>query len=154
MEHHDHPSAKSSGGTLRPALLATLHCATGCVIGEVLGLAIGITIGAGAWISMGIGTVLAFVFGLSLAVVPLARSQGVSLGKAFRMIWLGEVASIAAMELVMNATDYLLGGANAQSLTAPVFWWSLLAAIPLGYLAALPVNYVMIARGGGHHHHG
>jgi hypothetical protein len=57
------------------------------------------------------------------------------------------------MELVMNATDYLLGGANAQSLSAPVFWWSLLAAIPLGYLAALPVNYVMISRGLGHHHH-
>ena len=140
--------------TLHAAAHATLHCAIGCVIGEVVGLAIGVQLGLGPWLSMGLATVLAFVFGLSLATFPLARSQGIAPSEAFRMVWLGEIVSIGAMEVAMNATDYALGGASAASLSEPIFWTSLLAAIPVGYLAALPVNYVMIGRGLASHDHG
>jgi hypothetical protein len=139
--------------TIGLAARATLHCATGCVAGEVAGLAIGVALGLGVWASMGLATALAFVFGLTLASVPLARSQGIALSAALGMIWLGEVASIAAMEVAMNAVDYALGGVSAGSLAAPRFWWALMVAIPFGYVAALPVNYAMIRRGVGHHHH-
>lgn len=139
--------------TLAMAAKATLHCATGCVLGEVTGLAIGVTLGLGAWASMGLATALAFLFGLTLASVPLARSQGIAVSAALGMIWLGEVASIGAMEVAMNATDYALGGASVGSIGDPRFWWAMAAAIPVGYLAALPVNYVMIGRGIAHHHH-
>ena len=139
--------------TLPLAARATLHCATGCVAGEVTGLALGVSLGLGAWASMGLATLLAFVFGLTLAAWPLSRSQGIGFGAALSMIWLGECASIAAMEVAMNATDYALGGASAGSIAEPVFWGALAVAIPVGYLAALPVNYAMIRRGLGHHHH-
>lgn len=148
MTHERHEQ-----NTLSSALHATAHCTIGCTIGEVAGLAIGISLGMGAWWSMGIGTVLAFIVGLTLATVPLARRQSLSLGAAFRMIWLGEVASIAAMELAMNAADYLLGGASVNSIFAPLFWIALLVAVPVGFAAALPINYFMIRRGLGHQHH-
>jgi hypothetical protein len=139
--------------TMGLAARATLHCATGCVAGEVTGLAIGVALGLGAWASMGLATALAFVFGLTLASVPLARAQGIAVTAALGMIWLGEVASIAAMEVAMNGVDYALGGASVGSLANPRFWWALAVAVPAGYLAALPVNYAMIRRGLGHHHH-
>jgi hypothetical protein len=139
--------------TMTMAAKATLHCATGCVLGEVTGLMIGVGAGLGVWATMGLATALAFLFGLTLASVPLARAQGITIAAALGMIWLGEVTSIAAMEVAMNATDYALGGVGVTSLANPLFWTSLLAAIPVGYLAALPVNYVMIRRGIGHHHH-
>ncbi|WP_158275461.1 DUF4396 domain-containing protein [Maritimibacter sp. 55A14] len=148
MEHDT-----EQGGMFGTALHATLHCTLGCVIGELAGLAIGISLGLGAWLSMGLATALAFVTGLSLATVPLARRRSIPLRRAFRMIWLGEATSIAAMELAMNAADYLLGGASVTSIFVPLFWWSLLAAIPVGFAAALPVNYMMIRRGLGHHNH-
>lgn len=138
---------------LRPALKATLHCALGCSIGEVAGLAIGVSIGLGAWGAMGLATALAFVTGLTLATVPLARAQGISLRRAFSMIWMGEIASITAMEVAMNGADYLLGGASVGSVLDPLFWGAMAAAIPVGFAAALPVNYVMIRRGIGHAHH-
>jgi len=113
---------------LPDALHATAHCTTGCVIGEVAGLAIGVTIGLGAWLSMGLATLLACVAGLSLA-------------------------SIAAMEVAMNAADYSLGGAQVASIAEPRFWWALALAVPPGFAAALPVNWLMIRRGSGHRHH-
>jgi len=138
---------------LPDALHATAHCTTGCVIGEVAGLAIGVTIGLGAWLSMGLATLLAFVAGLSLATFPLARRRGIAPAAAFRMIWLGEAASIAAMEVAMNAADYSLGGAQVASIAEPRFWWALALAVPPGFAAALPVNWLMIRRGSGHRHH-
>jgi hypothetical protein len=148
MAHEQHEQ-----GVFGAALHATLHCTIGCVAGEVVGLMIGVSMSLGPWISMALGTILAFVFGLSLATVPLARSQGLTLAAAFSMVWLGEAASIAAMEVAMNAADYLLGGASVRSVFAPRFWTSLLLAVPVGFAAALPINYVMIRRGLGHHHH-
>ncbi|MGC9369462.1 MAG: DUF4396 domain-containing protein [Paracoccaceae bacterium] len=141
------------GSILKAALLATLHCTIGCTIGEVAGLAIGVSLGLGPWWSMAIGTVLAFISGLGLATIPLARSQKIALSRAFSMIWMGETASIAAMELAMNGADYLLGGASVASVFAPRFWWAMGLAIPVGFAAAFPVNFHMIRRGLGHHHH-
>ena len=151
---HDHAQHDAGHGGVWPAAIhATGHCAIGCVAGEVTGLAIGVSLGWGIWATMGLATGLALVFGLTLASVPLARRLGVGVLAALQMVWLGEVASILTMEVAMNAVDYALGGLSSGSVFTARFWIALLAAIPVGYLAALPVNYAMIRRGISHHQH-
>jgi hypothetical protein len=130
-----------------------MHCAIGCVSGELLGLLIGVSLGLGTVPIIALTTSLALVFGLSLASVPLAWRLGTGVGAALGMVWLGEVVSILTMEAVMNTTDYLLGGMGAASLASPTFWMSIAVAVPIGFLATLPVNRVMIARGIANHDH-
>lgn len=131
----------------------TLHCLTGCSIGEVIGLMIGVWLQIGPWGTMGLATGLAFISGMGLAIWPLMRQQQLSLPQALKTIWLGEVISITVMELAMNATDYFLGGASAMSLSEPLFWTSLIAAFPAGYIAASPVNLWMLKRHMKRFHH-
>ena len=56
------------------ALSATLHCLTGCAIGEVLGMIIGSALGWSNWGTIALAVVLAFIFGYSLTSLPLLRS--------------------------------------------------------------------------------
>ena len=99
--HHGH----GGGGALRTSAHATLHCLTGCVIGEVAGLMIGVGLGLGVWPTIFLATILAYGVGMTLGLIPVMRSQGVSLLGALRIIWLGEVISIGVMEVVMNFVD-------------------------------------------------
>lgn len=145
----DHHHARHSGGVtgrLDTVTQATLHCLLGCTIGEVAGLMIGVSLGIGVWATMGLATGLAFVTGMSLAVFPLMRREALSFQSAFAAVWIGEVTSIAVMELAMNATDYFVGGVAAKSIFEPIFWVGLLAALPAGFVAAWPVNKVLIGR--------
>jgi len=125
---------------------ATLHCLTGCVIGEVAGLMIGVALGLGVWVTMGLATVLAYITGMTLGLVPVARREGIGFVAALKIIWIGEVISIGVMELVMNAVDYNIGGVQAGSLLEPVFWIGIAVAIPAGFLAAWPVNWWLLKR--------
>jgi len=125
---------------------STLHCLTGCVIGEVAGLMIGIALGLGVWVTMGLATVLAYITGMTLGLVPVARREGISFIAALKIIWIGEVISIGVMEVVMNAVDYNIGGVQAGSLLEPVFWIGIAVAIPAGFLAAWPVNWWLLKR--------
>lgn len=125
---------------------ATLHCLTGCVIGEVIGLMIGVSLGLGIWPTIALATGLAYVSGFTLGLVPVMRHRKKSMAEAFRIIWFGEVVSIGVMEIAMNATDYAVGGMEAASVMAPVFWLGIAAAIPVGFLAAWPVNAWLLAR--------
>ena len=125
---------------------ATLHCLTGCVIGEVAGLMIGVALGLGVWVTMGLATVLAYITGMTLGLVPVARREGISFVAALKIIWIGEVISIGVMELVMNAVDYNIGGVQAGSLLEPIFWIGIAVAIPAGFLAAWPVNWWLLKR--------
>ncbi len=145
-QSHSHHGHSSNASSLVTSAQATLHCLTGCVIGEVAGLMIGVALGLGAWITMGLATVLAFATGMTLGVIPVARRENVSMLKALQIIWIGEVISIGVMELVMNAVDYGLGGAQAASLMEPIFWIALAVAIPAGFLAAWPVNWWLLKR--------
>lgn len=138
-----HSSGKTS---LRVAAYATLHCLTGCVIGEFAGLAIGVSLGISAYPMMALSTLLAYISGFTLAIIPLIRHAGLGLSAAFKAIWLGEVISIGVMELVMNGVDYHMGGVRSGSIGNPLFWQALAAAVPAGYIAALPVNAWLIGR--------
>lgn len=147
---HSHRAASATdgeehgGGRLVTTSQVTLHCLAGCMIGEVAGLLIGVSIGLGAWVTMGLATALALVSGMTLAVLPLMRGQGMTLRRALATVWLGEVASILVMEVAMNATDYWVGGVTAAGPLEPIFWLGMLAAVPAGFVAAWPVNYLLI----------
>ena len=140
--HHGH----SGGGALRTSAQATLHCLTGCVIGEVAGLLIGTIIGLSPWPMIVLATALSYLSGMTLGLVPVMRNQGVSLLGALKIIWVGEVISIGVMEIVMNFVDYQMGGMGAKSVIAWTFWRGLLLAVPAGFLAAWPVNYWLLKR--------
>lgn len=140
--HHDH----GGGGALRVSAQATLHCLTGCVIGEVAGLAIGVTLALGTWPTIVLATLLSYVSGFTLGLLPVMRSQGTGFLAALRIIWIGEAVSIGVMEIVMNYVDYRMGGMGAPSIASWMFWRGLLLAVPAGFLAAWPVNYWLIRR--------
>ncbi len=140
--HHGH----SGGGPLRTSAQATLHCLTGCVIGEVAGLAIGVTLGLPVWQTIALATALAYLSGMTLGLVPVMRNQGVGMLEALRIIWIGEVISIGVMELVMNYVDYQMGGMTAPSVASWMFWRGIVFAIPAGFIAAWPVNYWLLKR--------
>ena len=140
--HHGH----HRDGPWRISAQATLHCLTGCVIGEAAGLMIGVTIGLPPWQTIVLATVLSYLSGMTLGLLPVMRSQGVGLIDALRIIWIGEVISIGVMELVMNYVDYRLGGMTAPSVMSWMFWRGLVFAIPAGFIAAWPVNYWLVKR--------
>lgn len=142
---HAHHASHSSDSLPRLATSATLHCLTGCALGEFAGLVIGVMLGLDPWSTMALATVLGFISGYTLGLLPLMK-QGMTLGNAFKTIWLGETISIAVMELVMNFTDYHVGGVQAISIFAPIFWGGFLAALPAGFIAAWPVNYWLLKR--------
>ena len=143
LSHH---GGHGSGGPLGTSFQATLHCLTGCVIGEVAGLAIGVTLGLPAWQTIVLATTLAYASGITLGLVPVMRNRGVGFIAALRIIWIGEVISIGVMELAMNAVDYQMGGMGASSVFTWMFWRGLLFAVPAGFLAAWPVNYWLLKR--------
>ena len=143
--HHMPTATAAEPGSFRLATQATLHCLTGCAIGEFAGLSIGVTLGFSPWTTMALATILAYISGYTLGLVPLVRT-GQTWSGAFKTIWLGETISIGVMELVMNFTDYHLGGVQVTSMLAPRFWLGFLLALPAGYVAALPVNYWLLNR--------
>lgn len=145
--HDSAPAHKQQQESLRATSMhATLHCLTGCAIGEVLGLMIGVHFMLGMWPTMILATVLAYLAGFSLAVPPIMRREALSFRQALRAIWLGEAISIGVMEIVMNGVDYIVGGVQAASLSSPVFYIGLAVAIPAGFLAAWPVNYWLLKK--------
>jgi len=133
----------------RVALAATWHCLTGCAIGEILGLVIASSLDWGNLASIAIAVVLAFFFGYSLTLGPLVRG-GLALRQAARVAVAADTVSITVMEIVDNAIVLLVPGAMAAGLVEPVFWWSLVLGLALAFVAAFPVNRLLIARGRGH----
>ena len=144
--HHGHGHGQGGGDSpARLATAATIHCLTGCAVGELAGLAIGVGLGLDPWTTMTFATVLGFASGYALGLKPLVQ-QGMGWIAAFRTIWLGETISIAVMELAMNVTDYLIGGVKTASVASPLFWIGYAFALPAGFLAAWPVNYLLLKR--------
>ncbi len=125
---------------------ATLHCLSGCVIGEVAGLLIGVALGLSVGPIIILATTLAYVSGMTLGLVPVMRNQNKTFLEALKLIWIGEVVSIGVMEIAMNAADYAVGGMQAGSILSPTFWAGIAAAVPAGFLAAWPLNWWLLKR--------
>ena len=133
----------------RSAIQATLHCLTGCAIGEILGMVLATALGLGNATSIALSTVLAFAFGYALTLRPVFRA-GVPLPRALRLAVASDTASIATMELTDNAFILLVPGALAAGLGDRLFWWSLLLSLLIAFAVTVPVNRALIARGRGH----
>jgi Domain of unknown function (DUF4396) len=133
----------------RTALSATLHCLTGCAIGEVLGMMIGTALGWGNSATIVLAVVLAFFFGYSLTMLPLLRS-GIALGAALPLAFASDTLSITVMEIVDNLIIVVIPGAMEAGLGSLLFWGSLAVALVIAFAAAFPVNRYLIARGKGH----
>ena len=141
----------------RLAFSATVHCLTGCAIGEVLGMIIGTALGWSDLQTIALAVALAFLFGYSLTSLPLLRS-GLALGAVIPIALAADTVSITIMEIVDNAILLLIPGAMDASLDDIGFWAALAVALLIAGAAAYPVNRWMLARGKGHavvheHHH-
>jgi hypothetical protein len=133
----------------RLAVSATVHCLTGCAIGEVLGMVIGTGLGWSNAQTIAIAVVLAFLFGYGLTMLPLL-SAGLTFGTAVKLALAADTASILIMEIVDNGIMFIIPGAMNAGLRAPLFWGSLAVALVIAGAAAFPVNRWLIARGRGH----
>lgn len=156
--HHAQHGAAAHGATLNSvAWSATLHCLTGCAIGEVLGMVIGTALGWGNLETIALAVVLAFFFGYALTMRPLLAS-GMPFRQAARLGLAADTASITIMEIVDNAIMLVIPGAMDAPLDSLLFWGSLTFALAVAAVAAFPVNRWLISRGRGHavahaHHH-
>jgi hypothetical protein len=149
-QHHEHHEMPTSGSDLnRLALSATLHCLTGCAIGEVLGMVIGTALGFSDLGTVALAVALAFLFGYALTSLPLLRA-GMTVAAVIPIALASDTLSIATMEIVDNAIMLAVPGAMEAGLTNVLFWASLSFALVVAGAVAVPVNRWLIARGKGH----
>lgn len=142
------------------AFSATLHCLTGCALGEVLGLIIGTAFGLSNIVTIVLAVGLAFLFGFSLSTLPLLKA-GLTLSAALPIVAAADTLSIATMELVDNAVMALIPGAMDAGLVNPVFWLAMPFSLAVAFCAAYPVNKYLLTKNKGHalvmkyheHHH-
>lgn len=145
--HVDHGGDEESLD--RSAFSATVHCLTGCSIGEVLGMAIATTAGWGNTLSIAASTSLAFVFGYALTLRPVLRA-GVSFRDAARVALAADTVSIAIMEAVDNGFVLIVPGAMEAGLTDLLLWASVLGGFAIAFGPAFLANRWLISRGRGH----
>jgi hypothetical protein len=149
-EHHEHHELPTSGRALtNVAVSATLHCLTGCALGEIAGMAIGTALGFSDWGTVALAVALAFLFGYTLTSLPLLRA-GFALAAVVPIALASDTFSIAVMEIVDNAIVVAVPGALDAGLSDLLFWGSLAFALAIAFVAAVPVNRWLIARGKGH----
>lgn len=148
--HSPHKLATHQNGMLgKMAASATLHCLTGCAIGEVIGLIIGTALGWGNLQTMALAIVLAFVFGFGLSTLPLVKA-GLGFFAALSIVFAADTLSIAVMEIVDNIVMAIIPGAMSAGLVNPIFWISMPIALAVAYFAAYPVNKYLLTKGKGH----
>jgi hypothetical protein len=148
--HHHHHEMPTEGSALTAvAVSATLHCLTGCAIGEVAGMAIGTALGFSNLGTVALAVALAFLFGYALTSLPLLRA-GLALSAVIPIALASDTLSIATMEIVDNAIMVLVPGAMESGLDSVLFWGSLSFSLVVAGVFAVPVNRWLIARGKGH----
>lgn len=145
-EHHNHANQSS---VTAMAAGATLHCLTGCAIGEIVGLVAGAVFGLGNSTTIVLSVALAFVFGFTLSTLPLLK-MGFGFTAALSVVAAADTLSIATMEVIDNLTMLVIPGAMHATLVEPLFWGSMSLALIAAYFAALPVNIYLLKRNKGH----
>jgi hypothetical protein len=158
MSTHAHTTPAPDPSLNALALSATVHCLTGCAIGEVLGMAIGTALGFSDLGTIALAVVLAFFFGYALTSLPLLRS-GMTLAAVVPLALASDTISITIMEIVDNAIMLTIPGAMEATLSDIGFWAALAFALLVAGAAAYPANRWLLARGKGHavvhaHHQG
>jgi hypothetical protein len=156
--HHTEHAGHHMGNVNAMAVSATLHCLTGCAIGEIVGMMIGTALGLGNLATIAIAVALAFVFGYSLSTLPLLKA-GLAVGAALSVVLAADTLSILTMEIVDNVVMAVIPGAMNAGLVNVVFWVGMALSLGAAFVAAYPVNRYLLQRGKGHaltheYHHG
>ncbi|MFJ3716136.1 DUF4396 domain-containing protein [Streptomyces sp. NPDC090057] len=147
---HDHGAGHGHGSaSWAMAAQATLHCLTGCAVGEVLGMVVGTAAGWGNLPTTLLAIVLAFLFGYSLTMRGVLRA-GVDLRTAIRVALAADTLSIAVMELIDNGVILVWPAAMDATLADALFWISLAVSLVIAFVVTTPVNKWTIGRGRGH----
>lgn len=141
--------AHTPGSSWRVAVQATLHCLTGCAIGEILGMVIGTALGMSAGTTVVLAVALAFFFGYALTMRGILKAD-VPLRQALKVALAADTLSIAVMEIVDNAVILAVPGAMEAGLASALFWGALAFALAVAFVLTVPVNRWLIARGKGH----
>ncbi|MGW6224418.1 DUF4396 domain-containing protein [Streptomyces olivaceus] len=148
MHAHTHTPAHAPA-PWSTAARATLHCLTGCAVGEILGMVVGTALAWGNAPTMVLAIALAFVFGYSFTLFGVVRA-GLDLTSALKVALAADTVSIAVMELVDNGIVALTPGAMDAQLSDGLFWGTLLGGLAVAFVLTTPVNKWMIGRGKGH----
>lgn len=149
-DHSSHTDHAHHGGDINAmAVSATLHCLTGCAIGEIVGLIIGTALGFTNLATIGLAIGLAFLFGYTLSTLPLLKA-GLAIGAALSVVLAADTLSIATMEIVDNLVMAVIPGAMNAGLVNPIFWIGMMIALTAAFFAAYPVNRYLLQKGKGH----
>jgi hypothetical protein len=141
------------------AVSATLHCMTGCVLGEVTGLVIATALGWSDAATIALAVALAFLFGYTLTSMPLFRAN-LTLGAIIPIALATDTVSITIMEIIENATMLVFPGAMEAGLDTLTFWGPMALGFAIAFPFAFAANRYLLQRGKGHalvhqyHHHG
>jgi hypothetical protein len=146
-DHHEMPTDGKELTTL--AINATLHCLTGCAIGEIAGMAIGTAAGFTNGATVALSIALAFAFGYGLTSLPLLRA-GLAPRRVAGVAFASDTLSITSMEIIDNAIIVAVPGALAAGLDSLLFWGSLSFSLAVAAVLTVPVNRWLLARGKGH----
>jgi len=149
VNHRPATGAPTAPSVNRTAFSATLHCLTGCAIGEIAGLAIGTALGLSNLETIALAVALAFISGYAMTLLPLLRAK-LPVVAALKLAFLADTASIAIMEIVDNLVMLAIPGAMDAPLDSALFWGSLAFSLAVAGAAAFPVVRWLIARGKGH----
>ncbi|ABS06049.1 conserved hypothetical protein (plasmid) [Kineococcus radiotolerans SRS30216 = ATCC BAA-149] len=151
--HGGHGAHEGHGGpgstSWAMAAQATLHCLTGCAIGEVLGMVIGTSLGWHTAATVALSITLAFIFGYALTMRGVLKA-GVGFRTALKVALAADTISIAVMEIIDNTAMVAIPGAMHAGIGSWIFWASLAGALALAFVITTPVNRWMISRGKGH----
>ncbi len=149
----DAATLKAMDIATKHAIQHTLHCLTGCGIGEVLGSAIGAQANWPNVFQTLLATVLAFAFGYGLTYRG-ARKMGQSSREAMRAALTTDTISIISMEIIDNTLEWLIPGAINAGVVTWLFWWSMAVSLAVAFLFTVPVNrFVMTRSNSDTHHH-
>jgi len=149
--HHAHQHHHEKESYVKLALSTTLHCLLGCGLGEVVGMIIATALGMNNVSSIVLAVTLGFIFGFVLGMHPLLKAR-FSFARAFKTVLIAEGLSIAVMETAEVLVEVYTPGVMSAGLTDGVFWWGMLLALAAGFVAAFPVNYILVRRGVRHQH--
>ena len=150
-EHNQHSESGNTKEKLKLATSATLHCLLGCGIGEVLGVVIGIALLLSNVATIVLAVTLGFVFGFAFGLIPLMRA-GFRFKDAVRQVLIADGLSIVVMETAEVLVEVYTPGVMSAGLASWLFWGGMLLAMTAGFIAAFPVNYILVGRGIRHVH--
>jgi hypothetical protein len=158
--HHEHEQHNnesqlshemSKQERIKLAVSTTLHCLVGCGLGEVVGMIVGVALSLSTIKTVVLAVSLGFVFGFALGIIPLLR-KGFTFSKAFRIVLVAEGISIAVMETAEVLVQVYTPGVMEAGLSSWLFWLGMLLSLLAGFVAAYPVNYILIGKGIRHIH--